>query len=182
MTSAFADPPDTSIITIRCAGRTIVVRPAPRREPPYDDEQTGPLVPIGPHDRPLPFDRPRARFVEPVAPNPLRAALPDPAHWGRRLLVGVTEAAAGRRALNQLTALLTPSVAHGLRAEFERAAHRGRPHWTGSAQVRSVRATEPADQVAELCATMRVGQRVRAIALRLEARHGRWCCTRLMFG
>jgi hypothetical protein len=45
-----------------------------------------------------------------------------------------------------------------------------------------MRASEPVDNVAELSATVRVGERVRAVAMRLEVRHGRWCCTRLMLG
>lgn len=181
MTSAFSEPPDTSVITIRRSGGTIVVRPAPRREPPFDDELAGTASPVGPHDRPLPFDRPRRRLPRP-APTPARVGLPDPTLWGRRLLVGVVEAASGRRPLAQVAALLTPAVAAGLRAEFERAAGRRRLHWTGTASVRSVRATEPTEGIAELSATLNVGQRVRAVALRLEVRHGRWCCTRLVLG
>jgi hypothetical protein len=183
MTTAFARPPDRSVITIRRAGATIVVRPAPRREPPFDDELLDAQPAIGPFDQPLPFERPRGRRMSPPAPrSALRAALPDPAQWGRRLLVGVVETAAGRRPLNQLTALVSPAVALGLRADFERAALRGKPHWTHRAMVRSVRASEPADEVAELSATVRAGERVRAIAMRLEVRHGRWCCTRLVLG
>jgi hypothetical protein len=45
-----------------------------------------------------------------------------------------------------------------------------------------VRASEPSDGVAELCATVDVGGRVRALALRLEEQHGRWRCTRLQLG
>lgn len=184
MTTAFSDPPDTSVITIGRPGAAIVVRPAPRREPPFDDEVDERAVRTGPYDQPLPFARPRRRRAAlPAAPpSPSRAMLPDPALWGRRLLVGIIEAAAGRRPLNQLAALLSAGVSHGLRSEFELAAVVGKPHWTHRAVIRSVRATEPADQVAELCATVRAGQRVRAIAMRLEVRHGRWCCTRLMLG
>jgi hypothetical protein len=183
MTSAFTEPPDTSVITIRRARGTIVVRPAPRREPPFDDELGDAHSPIGPFDQPLPFDRPRGRrLLQPAPPSALRAALPDPGHWARRLLIGVIETAGGRRPLNQLTALLSPAVANGLRSDFELAALRGRPHWTHAATVRSVRATEPVENVAELCATVRTGERVRAVAMRLEVRHGRWCCTRLVLG
>lgn len=182
MTSAITAPPDTSVITIRRSSGTIVVRPAPRREPPFDDELIEGASQVGVHDQPLPFERPRRRALPPARPSPLRAALPDPGRWGRRLLVGVIETAGGRRPLNQLTALVTPSVAHGLRTDFERAALSGRPHWTSAAAVRSMRASEPVDNVAELSATVLVGERVRAVAMRLEVRHGRWCCTRLVLG
>ena len=184
MTSALVDPPDTTTVTIRRAAGTIVVRPAPPREPPFDDELAADLPLAGRHDQPLPFARSRRRraALPPAAASPLRAVLPDPAMWGQRLLVGIIEAAGGRRPVNQLTSLLSPAVAHGLRSEFELAANLHKPHWTHRAVVRSVRASEPADQVAELCATVRVGERVRAVAMRLEVRHSRWCCTKLVLG
>jgi hypothetical protein len=69
-----------------------------------------------------------------------------------------------------------------MRGDFERAARRGRPHWMHCANVRTVRSSQPSENVAELSATVGVGERVRAIAMRLEVRHGRWCCTKLMLG
>lgn len=179
MTSAFVDPPDTSTITVRRASGAIVVRPAPPREPPFDDELVDAAVPIGPYDRPLPFEYPRRHLRVQPSPSALRAALPDPAQWGRRLLIGIIEAAAGRRPLNQLTALLSPAVANGLRGDLELVGSR---HWTHAAAIRSVHAAEPADNVAEVSATLQHGRRVRAVAMRLEIRHGRWCCTRLVLG
>ncbi len=165
--------------------REITLRPAPPREPPFDDEIGGGAA--GPHDRPLPFERrgsARKSARRPLQPEltPLRAALPDPGPWARRLLIGIIETAGGKRPLHQLAALLSPGVASGLGADFERAARSGRPHWTSRASVRSVRACEPVDGVAELSATLDSGRRVRAIAIRLESRHGRWCCTRLQLG
>jgi hypothetical protein len=184
VTSALADPPDTATITIRRAAGTFVVRPAPRREPPFDDEIADDTVVPGRHDRPLPFARARRRRANLPAPepSPLRAVLPDPAMWGQRLLIGIIEAAGGRRPVNQLTTLLSPAVAYGLRSELEHAERLKKRHWTHRAVVRSVRSSEPAEQVAELCATVRVGERVRAIAMRLEVRHSRWCCTKLVLG
>lgn len=158
------------------------VRPAPHREPPFDDEIQPPhLRPVGPLDRRLPFDE--GRRVRVLAPGPMLArTLPDPVGWGRRLLVGIIETAGGRRPLQQLTALLSPAVASGLGADFERAAHLDAPHWTHAATVRSVHACVPAEGVAELNATVQAGRRVRAVALRLEERDGRWRCTRLQLG
>jgi hypothetical protein len=184
MTSALSEPPDAGVITIRRASGTIVVRPAPPREPPFDDEVDAAALRVGPYDQPLPFARPRRRrtVLPPAPPSAARSALPDPGVWGRRLLVGIIETAAGRRPLNQLSALLSAGVAHGLRGDFEQAARVGRPHWTHAAVVRTVRSSEPADGVAELSATVRSGSRVRAVAMRLEVRHHRWCCTRLVLG
>lgn len=160
----------------------VVIRPAPRREPPLDDElPTAPGAP-GRYDCRLPFaEPPRAVPVwRPLIGRP--RSLPDPAPWGRRLLVGMIETAAGRRPLHQLAALLSPSVSRGIGADFERAARRGTPHWLHGAGVRTVRATEPVAGVAELCATVECGRRVRAVAMRLEEQHGRWRCTRLQLG
>jgi hypothetical protein len=179
MTAALAAP--TAETARSRAARPMTVRPAPRREPPFDDELPRHLHMVGPLDQRLPFESPRrdngARAYPP--PHPV---LPDPAAWGRRLLIGIIETAAGRRPLPQLAALLSRSVAHGLGADFERAAQRRRPHWTHAAGVRTVRACQPADGVAEVCATLQVGHRVRAVAMRLEAHHGRWRCTRLQLG
>ena len=163
--------------------RRVALRAAPRREPPFDDE-------LSPDTRPSPSDRrlPFARVHAPLAPVGWRPAaigrsgLPDPVLWGRRLVVGMIETAGGRRPLPQLAALLSPSGANGLAADFDRAGERSRPHWLHRATVRTVRASEPAQGVAELCVVVDVGDRVRAIALRLEARHGRWVCTRIQLG
>jgi hypothetical protein len=157
-----------------------VVRPAPRREPPFDDELQDPPA-VGAWDRRLPFTSTAA--TRGTLPAPARRdALPQPGAWGRRLLIGLIESAAGRRPLQQLQSMLSFSVSQGLAADFERAARRGRRHWLHTATVRSVRASEPSDGVAELCATISTGERVRAVALRVERQHGRWRCTRLQLG
>lgn len=184
MTSVLTDPPATNPVANHRAARAIHIRPAPVREPPFDDELDARAIQAGRYDRPLPFRAPaRRRTALPLpALTPARAALPDPARWARRLLLGIIETAGGRRPLNQLTALLSPGVAHGLRTEFETAGRLARPHWTHRGVIGSVRATEPADQVAEVCATVSDERRVHAVAIRLEVRHGRWCCTRLVLG
>jgi hypothetical protein len=161
------------------SARPITIRPAPRREPPFDDELDG-NSPYAPFDRALPFEATaRPHVWLPSAPRP--SALPDPAPWARRLLIGMVETAAGHRPVQQLAGLLSPSVHRGLCADFAPDRQRGR-HWLHRAVVRSVRGSEPTDGVAELCATVEVGGRVRAIALRLEEHYGRWRCTRLQLG
>jgi hypothetical protein len=114
--------------------------------------------------------------------RPGEPSLPEPAAWARQLLIGIIETANGKRPLHQLSGLLSHSVATGLGADFERAARAGLRHWTHMAHVRNVRASVPAPGIAELCATLRAGARVRAVAMRLEAREGRWRCTRLQLG
>lgn len=158
------------------------VRPAPRREPPFDDELPESCIPpVSALDRPLPF----VRVLEPPAPV-IRprwdSALPDPALWARRLLVGIVEVAGGKRPLQQLGGLLSPAISHGLRTDFHRAIALRARHWTHAATVRSIRASEPTPGIAEVCATLQIGRRVRAVALRAEEHQGRWLCTRLQLG
>lgn len=158
--------------------RVVTLRPAPRREPPYDDElEIGDAT--GRYDQRLPF-APVTLVPEPVVLR--KHGLPEPTNWARRLLVGLVESADGRRPLNQLASMLSPSVGRGLGSEFERAAIAGDGHWLQHGSVRTVRGDEFTDGIAELCATLDVGNRVRAVALRLENRRGRWLCTRLHLG
>lgn len=166
-------------VRTRRAATRMTLRPAPRREPPFDDEHPA-LHLVGPHDRRLPLTQPQAARTDQPTVRP--DGLPDPSQWGRSLMVCVIETAAGRRPLHQLAALFSRSVATGLGADFERAAARHRPHWLHAATVRTVHASRPSDGVAELSATIQAGRRVRAVALRLEAGDGRWRCTRLQLG
>jgi hypothetical protein len=166
----------------RAKSRTVLLLPAPHREPPFDDEVPRHLHVVGALDQQLPFDRAAARTPLPIASPAARAGWPDPGGWGRRLLVGLIETAGGRRPLNQLAGLMSRSVAGGVGADFERCAQLGQRHWTHAATVRTVRVSEPADGVAELSATVGVGPRVRAVAMRLEIHGGRWRCTRLQLG
>jgi hypothetical protein len=169
--------PDTSV------ARTITVRPAPRREPPFDDEQpVRHLRVVRGLDQTLPFEPWPGRLTRRLtwaAPRPTgRGELPDPTLWARRLLVGLLEARAGRRPLQQLAAHVSRPVHAGLIAEFERQnSTLGYP-----AVVKSVRVCEPADGVAEVSAVIQVGPRYRAIAARLEGLDGRWRCVRLQIG
>jgi hypothetical protein len=163
------------------------VRPAPLREPPFDDELAHQK--IGPHDQPLPFRAPgpsRLRLAK-VAdegrfdPRPTgRLELPEPTAFARRLLIAVIETATGRRSASQLSQHTTLAVQAGLARDAGRISRLGtlsRP-----AAVHSIHLSEPADGVAEVVGIVRVGPRFRAIALRLEGLDGRWKCVRLQIG
>ena len=170
------------------------VRPAPLREPPFDDElpqREDPLRRVGPHDQPLPFrpagpDAPsRLRLAvlprHPFGPRPTgRRELPEPAAFARRLLIALIETATGRRSASQLSQHTTLAVQAGLSRDAGRISRLGtlsRP-----AAVHSIHLSEPADGVAEVVGIVRVGARFRAIALRLEGLDGRWKCVRLQIG
>lgn len=170
-----------ALVEVVAPAREIVIRPAPRREPPFDDERGEDAACYAPFDRTLPFE-PAARPSVWLPPAPRPSALPDPAPWARRLLIGMVETAGGHRPVQQLAPLLSPSVHRGLCTDFDSCRQAGAPHWLHRASVRSVRGTEPSEGVAELCATVEAGGRVRAIALRLEEHYGHWRCTRLQIG
>ena len=95
-------------------------------------------------------------------------------------MIGVIETATGRRPASQLRQHTSPTVHAGLARDA------GRIDRLGSARrpatLHSVHITEPADAVAEVTAVLRVGDRFRALALRLEGFEGRWRCVRLQIG
>ena len=177
MTLAATVPSDSLVDQSR---PQLTVRPAPRREPPYDDELGATHAVASPFDQPLPFAVPVLPALE-TGPR-YDADLPDPSAWARRLLIGLSEAAAGRRAMHQLSDFLTPSISYGISGELHRARTGGGAHWLRSATVRSVRTMQPRAGIAEVSATLHVGRRVRAVALRVERRHHQWRCTRIVLG
>jgi hypothetical protein len=168
-----------------------IIKPAPHREPPFDDElPTRHLSLVGPLDRQLPFDTTdpsalssaRLRTASgPFSAQPTgREALPDLTAFARRLVIGIIEIATGRRSAAQLSQHTAPAVQAGLAKDA------GRIDRLGTAQrpatLHSLHFSEPADGVAEVAAIVRVGQRFRAIAMRLEGLDGRWRCVRLQIG
>ena len=166
-----------------------LVRPAPRREPPFDDEQPARrLSLVGPLDQPLPFDHPgpaaALRFGPQPDPSALRptgrSELPEPTVLARRLVIGVIETATGRRPASQLRHHTSPTVLAGLARDAGRISRVGTSH--RPAALHSLHVTEPADGVAEVAAVLRIGDRFRALALRLEGLDGRWRCVRLQIG
>jgi hypothetical protein len=176
MTAALADAPATQVTRHR-----ITVRPAPPREPLFDDEVPARhLRLVGPHDRPLPFAPSRRRLTDPrdlFAMQPTgRGQLPDPRWFARRLLIGALEALGGRRSPRQLAPHLSQAVLNGLLGDSPRR------EWPHPATLRSMRVSEPADGVAEISAVVQTGPRFRAVAARLEGLDGRWRCVRLQLG
>jgi hypothetical protein len=162
--------------------------PVPVNAPPYDDElPTRPAArttPLGPLRAlaPLPL-----RLVPDLPPQlddedaPLRTptgALPPARPVAHALVQGLLEVLAGVRPVSQLQRSTTPALFE----QLERVVH-SRPRPAGSrpvtGAVRSLHVQQRPDGVAEVCATVRRGPRMAAIALRLEGVGGRWCCTEL---
>ena len=114
--------------------------------------------------------------------QPLRTGrdqLPDPRPWAHGFVQALTEVLGGFRPVGQLSKRVVPSVV--AQVNDCRADAAGKP--AGSRPVvRSVRVNEPMPGAVEVSATVRHGERCRALALRLEGLDGRWQCTALTIG
>jgi hypothetical protein len=163
------------------------LRPAPSREPPFDDEPDARLLSAAcSGEQQLPFAGP------PQAPFRLRLPsvgsadqeahddLPEPSGFARRFAIAVIEAATGRRTASQLSSHTSPGVQAGLARDAGRIGRLGTA--SRPARLHSMHLAEPSDGVIEAAAVVRVGARYRAIAFRLEGLHGRWRCVRLQIG
>lgn len=117
----------------------------------------------------------RSASAAPVA----RHRLPELRPWTERLAQAVAEVLAGARHAGQLCDVATLDV---LRLLQRGAGRLGSRPGALRPVVGSVHISEPCAGVAEACAVIDTGVRVRALALRLEAVDGRWRCTALHVG
>jgi hypothetical protein len=182
------------------------LRPAPEREPPFDDEIPARYLHlVGPWDQELPFEAAAAEHALRRAPivavrdgvaaseagrpaserqapaqSPERAAAAGAEQWSRRFFIALLEGAAGRRSMSQLSRHTTLSVLEALRADTAACARLAPGRQPGS--VRTVRAFLPTARVAEVSAVIQVGPRFRAVAARLERTAVSWRCVRLQIG
>jgi len=169
--------PDTSLRPLR-------VVPAPRHRPPVitDDD----LEPVS-HDstryvqEALAVDFSAASDEQVFGSQPTRRSeLPDPRPWAGHLAQAIVEVMVGARPAPQLLRWTTSEV-------YDVVAHRAyvssrRGMTARRATVRSVHIYEPADGVAEACAVVVDGSRVRALAMRLVWLDGRWRVEALQIG
>jgi hypothetical protein len=110
-----------------------------------------------------------------------RSGLPDPVHWAGHLAQAVVEVMSGLRQPPQILRWTTPEVYAVVARRGAVSARRGSTT-ARRAVVRSVRVCEPADGVAEACAVVLDGPRVRALAMRLVGVDGRWRIEALQVG
>ena len=106
----------------------------------------------------------------PVTPHPPPA--PDPERLARLLVRVWFEVQAGRRPFSQLAPLVSPALRRRLLSQLPRR-HPGRPPLP-AATIRRVVVDCPRDEAYELCVLVERADRVTAVALRLERRHGAW--------
>lgn len=180
-----------------------VLRAVPT-DPPYDEhdtDHTDPYVPLAlvlpGRVAPPTIDLPT--FAPPVDAGPTdadgrvveaelrrlfgrrrtdRSELPAPAPRAAAAVRLLLEVVTGERPVRQVAGWVSPRVLAGLerRSPGQRTALGRRP------MLRSLRVTEPAEAVAEVSAVVALGERVRAVALRLEGLDGRWTVTALHVG
>lgn len=135
----------------------------------------------------LAVDFAAARDDQLFGPQPTRACdLPDPQQWAAHIAQAVVEVMHGVRPPSQVMRWTTPDVYAVVARRGSRAARRAgaarddRPvHRT---RVTRVLVCEPADDVAEAAVVLVDGGRVRALALRLVGRDGRWLVEALQVG
>jgi hypothetical protein len=156
--------------------------PAPPHDPPYDDELpiTPPAV-VGNLALSFPQEDTTVvplRLVPPaIAPDP-GGVPPDPRAWAGRLAQAIVEVLCGARPPAQLSAHASLPVVQQLeRASSVALRQPARPRQ--SPLVERVHVCLPCDRVAEVAAVIDTRPRRRALAIRLEARGGRWQCTAL---
>ena len=102
------------------------------------------------------------------------AQLPAAGKSGSMLARALVEVLCGQRPAPQLRVHCAPEVFAGLQS---------RPTAAGAlGHLLTVRVSEPADGVAEVAAVYRRGERVRALAFRIQGVDGRWRVTALQTG
>jgi hypothetical protein len=105
-----------------------------------------------------------------------RTPLPEPRAWATRFVQAAVEVAAGARSPGQLARWSTLEV-HAMltrRALLSLRVRRGSDRPAGRVAVRTVRTCRPRDGVCEASAVVMDGDRIRAVALRMEGTRGRW--------
>ncbi|HEV7172722.1 Rv3235 family protein [Pedococcus sp.] len=171
------------------------VLPAPRHRPPVLPEpEPLPWEPGAPRSSPFIQDALAVDFSlmsdeQLFGAQPTRRSeLPDPQVWAGHVAQGLVEVMAGARPAPQLLRWTTPEVYAVVARRASVSTRRGvpasrrGPAANRRATVRSVRVCEPADGVAEVCAVVVDGPRVRALAMRLVGLDGRWRVEALQVG
>lgn len=125
---------------------------------------------------------PRTR-VALAQPEPSPEPMPDPAKTVATLAPAVMEVLNGLRPAAQLVRWTSHDVHVALSRRAAIAARMGRQSAPGRAPVvRAVRVSRPSDTVAETSAVVVDADRIRAVAIRLEAVDRRWRATALEVG
>lgn len=167
------------------------VLPAPRHTPPgiplptHEEGRAERAATVTPYVQDaLAVDFAAADDEQIFGPQPTHARdLPDPQEWAAHIAQAIVEVMHGIRPPSQVMRWTTPEVYAVVARRGSRAARRA-----GSAgprqrtRVTRTRICEPASDVAEAAVVLIDGTRVRALALRLIGRDGRWIVEALQIG
>lgn len=141
-------------------------------------------------------DAPLRRFVQPAIPlasagtdgavpagaeDPQTCGLPDAHTWAHRLVPAVLECLAGLRPAGQLARMVDPAIRVRIARRGAIARRRG-TRGVHAPRVLKVHTCTPREGVAEVSVVVQMGDRVRAIALRLEGLDDRWVMTSFVVG
>lgn len=177
--------PARRLETARTAVRRPYLAAVPNCEPPYDDERSaaGRIQQLRQAVRVKPRTVTASeKILDAAVPGwsqdadigvrrTATAELPAAQRSGQLLARALVEVLSGQRPLPQLRVHCAPEVFAGLQI---------RPIMSGvPSRLLTVRICEPADGVAEVSAIFRRGERVRALAFRIQGVDGRWRVTAL---
>ena len=164
---------------------TLRLLPAPPSEPPYDDElPERPALHVvnGQLALPLPTMPGAAARLRLLPHGPARddrSAVPAARPFALALVQRLLEVLAGLRPVTQLQGATTFELYSELESAIA-ALPRPSGRRPTPRDVRSLHVQEQDGGVAEVCATVRRGERAAALAFRLETVRGTWRCTALV--
>lgn len=189
-TSVRQDPPPPltrrpgpgATTAVRAAGAAAVA-PGPRLLLPPVSEPRAVLGAAGaflpPSLRPVHSPAVEAVWPGTTERRPAPPELPDPAAMCGPLVLAVVEALAGTRPLAQLVRWVSPAV---LDALASRTSPSPAPRGLRRTTIRRTHVCRIDARTAEASVVVHDGDRVRAAAVRLEARRGHWRATALQIG
>jgi hypothetical protein len=153
----------------------VAILPAPRIDPPYDDE-LAPEPWLAGAAVQLPFELPQpAPDRPPVPPADPPGPTSEARRAARRFMAICVEVLDGYRPPGHLRPLTSPAEFAKVTEEIARAVRRGAA--PPRLRLRELRVCEPRPGIAEIAAVLGRGPCVWAMAVRLEHRHARWLCT-----
>lgn len=140
---------------------------------------------------PRPASTPRDATVLPLEEPREARVRRDVESWAHRFTQAAVEVAGGDRPVAQLLRWTSLTVYQDLERRAQLVARArlhgttevpvGRRHPQVRPQVQAIHSCVVRPTVVEVSARVRHGRRSRAVALRFEFTHGRWCCTALEF-
>ena len=100
-----------------------------------------------------------------------KSELPDLNIWVKRFTITVLEIWSGRRTPIQVSRWCHRTIYHDLLKKIGK--------FKSSLQIRKIYISEPIEGVGEVVVTLRIGERIRSLVMRIEGVDHKWLCTEL---